>query len=513
MTEQNQTQPLKKRSRQLIYSLGVGLAIILCSLVLLRSIIVISAVIRINTYKAQSQQCQSIATQTSATTLPESDIAVNFAIGPAELSRRIITRRGQMSLIVEDVQVMAGEIEKIIEKFSYEGSSISRNDHHYGKSTNIVIRVPAKEFDNVMAYLAGMAIKVTQRGEVAENHITQSLYLDTRLKSLESVRDRLQTLSKHSSNLEEVLYIESLIAQRNAEIETLKGNFRFLSGSTQLGEISLTIDSNSDDNSSNLPEVIHSNNPSLVFSNFPALINQEIGSERNQNSNLNPGWQRFIITKGKMIFSVNDTNFAINEIQKIVTNWGDESLICDRTDTQYGDDLISDLKICIPAKNFNETMNLLAGFAVEIDSRTETAEDFTAEYFLLESRLSALEMSRDRLIELLNRPSVVDQALRIEQQIAQQDKNIVSIKEKMKLLSESAHISEITLSIYPYHTYDYESSPLEEMMANAFNWLFIGDLTYMDLFLSITTLLLLSLLIGSARSRLKSFIGKIRKMH
>lgn len=518
MNEQNQMTSQKRSNRKRIFWLGgISFTIIICCLLIFLRVLNVNSA---NSQKARLQQARSVPTELPATATPATYNYASFDISPEQLTKQVITRLGQMDIIAENVDAVALEVEKIIVEYSDRGA-ILRDRVDSRDEVSIRFRIPVDEFDSVMDYLAGQANKVSQRGEVVESYKAEYMDLETHLKSLEAVRDRLIVLSKQSVNLEEVMRIEQLIKERDAEIEATNGNIRFLSESTQLAEISLTIFKNDPHEQTVSSPASTQTNFSGSRANeiyeFSALSIESAKSVTKQNLDIQPATQSLIAYTGTMTLRVSNTQDAIKEIQKIIAaSSGEGALIFDRADRYYYDDPISDLKICVPATKIAEVMNSIAQIPIEAEDRRIRSEDVTAKYSELESRLIALEMTHARLINNLNRSANANQVLLIEQQLSRQDAEVISIKGQMKLLVESGRLSEITLIIYPYRTFPetMTPTPVDKIMTildNVLNWFFSGKLSFIDLLLGLILLSLLWLLIGNLRTHVPAVTEKTQK--
>jgi multidrug efflux pump subunit AcrB len=163
--------------------------------------------------------------------------------------------------------------------------------------------------------------------------------------------------------------------------------------------------------------------------------------------------ERLIIRNGQLSLTVKDTRAAQKEIEKVVTELADKGafLVSSSERTNYeGESPYIETVIRIPADRFDEVMNRIAGQAVKVDNRSESAEDVTAEYVDLNTRLESLEAARQRLLEIMKQSATTEELLQAEQQLTQRETEIESIKGRMKFLSESAKLSSITINLYPY---------------------------------------------------------------
>lgn len=170
--------------------------------------------------------------------------------------------------------------------------------------------------------------------------------------------------------------------------------------------------------------------------------------------------ERLIIRDGRLALTVEDTLTAQQEIEKIVAELAGEGafLVSSNARTNYeGESPYIDTMIRIPAAKFDEVMDRIAALAVKVDERSESAQDVTEEYVDLETRLESLEAARNRLLEIMKQSATTEELLLAEQQLTQRETEIESIKGRMKYLSESARLSSIVISLYPYRP----SQPLD----------------------------------------------------
>jgi len=162
---------------------------------------------------------------------------------------------------------------------------------------------------------------------------------------------------------------------------------------------------------------------------------------------------RLIIRDGILRLTVKDTLATQQEIENIVAGLADEGafLVSSNARASYeGESPYIDIVIRIPATKFDEVMDRLAGMAVKVDERAESAQDVTAEYVDLKTRLETLEAARDRLLQIMKESATTEELLLAEQQLTQREAEIESLKGRMQYLSESARLSSISVSLYPY---------------------------------------------------------------
>jgi hypothetical protein len=117
----------------------------------------------------------------------------------------------------------------------------------------------------------------------------------------------------------------------------------------------------------------------------------------------------------------------------------------------YGsnEDLVSTITFRVPAENFEEALSGVEGLALEVFSRNVSGEDVTEEFVDLESRLRNLEATSDRLLDLLDKATRVEDALSVNQALTDVQGQIEQIRGRMQFLSQSAAFSTITAELRP----------------------------------------------------------------
>jgi len=164
------------------------------------------------------------------------------------------------------------------------------------------------------------------------------------------------------------------------------------------------------------------------------------------------GTERLIIRSGSITMTVEDTLDSRDAIETMVAGMTGEGAFIVSV-SEYGGEAgypYIAMSIRVPAVRFSEVMDSLAGMAVEVTSRDETAEDVTEEYVDLQARLESLETARQRLLEIMEGAAVTEELLQAELQLTQREAEIESIQGRMQYLEQSAALSRIDITLVPY---------------------------------------------------------------
>ena len=158
-----------------------------------------------------------------------------------------------------------------------------------------------------------------------------------------------------------------------------------------------------------------------------------------------------IIKNGDVKLLVKDTDQALDGVTQIVTDMhgyvvSSRVWYQDYFGTNYK---YVSLTMGVPVDQFENALRRLRGLAVRVLDENATGEDVTDQYVDLQSQLTNLEATRDRIKSFLDDAKTVDEALRINQQLSEVEGQIEKIKGQMNYLSDRSAFSTITISLEP----------------------------------------------------------------
>lgn len=107
------------------------------------------------------------------------------------------------------------------------------------------------------------------------------------------------------------------------------------------------------------------------------------------------------------------------------------------------------ITIGIPAQQFERTLSRLRGLSVEVLDETASGEDVTDQFVDLQSQLTNLEATRERIKSFLADAKSVDEALRINAELTEIERQIEEIKGRMNYLQDRSSYSTITINFEP----------------------------------------------------------------
>ena len=160
---------------------------------------------------------------------------------------------------------------------------------------------------------------------------------------------------------------------------------------------------------------------------------------------------RMIIKNADVRLMVKDTDVAIDRATQIIGDAGGY-IVSSRVWYQdyYGNNLkYAAITIGIPVEEFERTLVRLRDLAVRVVDEVASGDDVTEQYVDLQSQLTNLEATRARIQEFLQDAKTVDEALRINQELANIEAQIEQIKGRMNYLNDRSAFSTITINFEP----------------------------------------------------------------
>jgi len=115
-----------------------------------------------------------------------------------------------------------------------------------GSSMTISLRVPAEQYDAVIDKLAALG-ELTSRIETSQDVTAEVVDVNSRVESMTASVARVRALLAQASDIADVISIESELAVREANLESLQQQQAYLSGQVAMSTISLSLTAVTDD--------------------------------------------------------------------------------------------------------------------------------------------------------------------------------------------------------------------------------------------------------------------------
>jgi hypothetical protein len=155
---------------------------------------------------------------------------------------RMIVRNGDISLVVEDVLETRDEITQMAERLG--GWVVNSNIYGEEEETRgwISIRIPSEKFDQALAELRGMAVRVNSESTSTEDITEQYVDLESRLRNAEATESQYLALLDQATEVDDILSIYQSLSQIRYEIEQIKGRMQYLERTSAMSLISINLE-------------------------------------------------------------------------------------------------------------------------------------------------------------------------------------------------------------------------------------------------------------------------------
>ncbi len=182
-------------------------------------------------------------------------LAAPAAVDPAALAGRRQVRAGDLRLRVKDVPAAAAKVRALAigakgfiadEKTSSDPTPVPQEDaklippdRDRGESV-LTMRVPEVALDRVMDQVAGLGTLVS-RGQSSTDVTGQYIDTASRLRTQRESVDRVRLLLSRATKLGDVVQIESQLARRQADLESLQAQLAALEDQTTLATLTVSL--------------------------------------------------------------------------------------------------------------------------------------------------------------------------------------------------------------------------------------------------------------------------------
>lgn len=155
---------------------------------------------------------------------------------------RIIIKNATLSFEVASYDVAFAQMQRLAEGAGgfITGSNAYLRDDKV-KAGTVTLRVPANQFETILAELKKFAEKV-ENENLSGNDITEEFYdLTARLENKKRAEARYQNILKSTKSVKDILEVEQALTNVREEIERLEGRKRYLSDQAAMSTITINL--------------------------------------------------------------------------------------------------------------------------------------------------------------------------------------------------------------------------------------------------------------------------------
>jgi hypothetical protein len=152
---------------------------------------------------------------------------------------RMIVRTGDMSLVVEDVIDARDDITQLALRFDGYVVSSQISGEEEGMRGWISIRVPDEKFEQALAELRSLAVRVKSESTDSRDVTEEYTDLQARLNNAEATEQQYLALLEQATDVEDILRIYDSLSRVRQEIEQIKGQMQYLERTASMSLISV----------------------------------------------------------------------------------------------------------------------------------------------------------------------------------------------------------------------------------------------------------------------------------
>jgi len=175
---------------------------------------------------------------------PESSLALqaNQDVPAAEMTDKKVIRNGDLTLKVDKVDGVIGEIEKIAKDNG--GDLFSSNffqNSQAQKSGTLSIKVPVANFEKTFSELKKVANVVVRESTSGQDVTREYQDLESQIKNKQAEEQAYQKILAQAQKISDVLEVTGALSRARGEIESLQGTLRYLASQTDLATITVNL--------------------------------------------------------------------------------------------------------------------------------------------------------------------------------------------------------------------------------------------------------------------------------
>ncbi|RYJ04995.1 MAG: DUF4349 domain-containing protein [Actinomycetales bacterium] len=146
---------------------------------------------------------------------------------------KAVISKGQVSLESDDLDKTRFELKKLLDTWggSISNEESSADDEGRTDRQQLELRVPSKLFGTAMDEISELG-KLVDRSRNSEDVTTQVIDIAARVRSQKLSLARIQALMARAETLSQVISIESQLSQRQAELDSLEQQQKYLADQT-----------------------------------------------------------------------------------------------------------------------------------------------------------------------------------------------------------------------------------------------------------------------------------------
>jgi len=153
-----------------------------------------------------------------------------------------VIKTAYLDIQVDSVPEKITQIQLLAEQRQGFVQSSNVNEDKIGqKSGYITIKVPSDSFQSALSAIRSLALKVNSETTSGQDVTQQYVDLETNLTHLKAVEQRYLELLNQAKTVDEILKVQELLNNTQAQIQSLEGQLKYLANQVNYSTISVTM--------------------------------------------------------------------------------------------------------------------------------------------------------------------------------------------------------------------------------------------------------------------------------
>ncbi len=161
---------------------------------------------------------------------------------PSTAEERMIVRNGDISLVVENIVDARDEITGLAVRFDGYVVSSRISGEEQDMRGWISIRVPDEKFEQTLAELRELAVRVTAESTDSQDVTEEYVDLQSKLRNAEATENQYLALLEKAEDVEDILRVYDSLSRVRSEIEQIKGRMQYLERTSSMSLISVRLE-------------------------------------------------------------------------------------------------------------------------------------------------------------------------------------------------------------------------------------------------------------------------------
>ncbi len=171
---------------------------------------------------------------------PEEEMIDNESPKKVESIERKIIKEGEISFETADVKKTKSLITKTVDELDGYIANDNIYDYQDRIEHRLVIRIVAKNFDELLAKISESVEKLDSRNISVLDVTEEYIDVEARIKTKKELENRYKELLKKAATVKDILNIEREIGTLREEIESVEGRLRYLKDKISFSTLTVT---------------------------------------------------------------------------------------------------------------------------------------------------------------------------------------------------------------------------------------------------------------------------------